>query len=441
MSIEKQVGAFVFAGLVLLGLAVFLLGDFSLERRYKEYVNFNDVGGLSKQASVRLSGVEVGKVSEIRLTDGKAQAVASIRQGVKIYRDATFSIGSTGIIGSKFLEIDQGHPDKGVLPPDSELEGVDPVSIEKALTKALNSLQDLLGGEGKAGSVGNNLNATLSNVRSLTANLDEMVSDIRPHMTDAMARVDGISAKLDQVLSQTNTLLASLNSGKGPVGALLNDESMKTDVKETVASLRKAADSASDALGRINQFRVFWNYDWRYDSIPRIGYSDVGLKIVPRDGRYYYGGVSNLGNTSNAVRNRDYVHYNTIDALLGWDWRYADLGVGVLRSGGGARLTVTPFADDPLGQRFSLVAQAYDFGRDRVINGRHFTHPEIDFGAMFRPHRILGLGARVEDVQETKRFMTWVNVNFEDKDVAYLFGLATFGAAGTKGRSKSGSSH
>jgi len=163
------------------------------------------------------------------------------------------------------------------------------------------------------------------------------------------------------------------------------------------------------------------------------------LKIVPRDGRYYYGGVSNLGNDSNNRRAGDYVHYNTVDALLGWDWRYADLAVGVLRSAGGARLTLTPLADHPIGQRFSFFAQAYDFGRDRVVNGRHFTHPEYDFGAMARPHRLVGVGVRIEDVQETKRYQSWVNVNFEDKDVAYLFGLATFGAAGTKGRSKSGS--
>jgi hypothetical protein len=32
--------------------------------------------------------------------------------------------------------------------------------------------------------------------------------------------------------------------------------------------------------------------------------------------------------------------------------------------------------------------------------------------------------------------MAWANVKWEDQDVAYLFGLATFGAEGSKGRSK-----
>jgi phospholipid/cholesterol/gamma-HCH transport system substrate-binding protein len=274
----------------------------------------------------------------------------------------------------------------------------------------------------------------------LTANLDELVADVKPHLTESMSRMDSISAKLDSVLTQTNQLMASLNNGKGPVGALLNDEQMKTDVKTTVASLRKAADSAADTLGRINQFRVYWNYDWRYQNSIHTSRSDFGLKIVPREGRYYYLGVENVGNVSNAVRAGDYEKLNTVDALLGFDWKYLDLGAGVIRSSGGVRVTVTPFANNPLLGRWSVFGQGLDFGRNITVNGYHFTHPEYDFGTMVRLHRLIGVGARVEDVSEDKRFHTWVNVNFEDKDIAYLFGLATFGFAGTRARTKSSNS-
>ncbi len=89
-----------------------------------------------------------------------------------------------------------------------------------------------------------------------------------------------------------------------------------------------------------------------------------------------------------------------------------------------------------IGQRFSLMAQGYDFGRNRIIQSRSFNRPHYDFAILARLTRWLGIGARVEDVQETKTYQTWANIRFEDQDVAYLFGLATFGAAGTKGRSK-----
>ncbi|MBI3548672.1 MAG: MCE family protein [Elusimicrobia bacterium] len=442
MSIESKVGAFVLAGLALLGIAIFLLGDFTFQRRYPIYVDFTDVSGLSEDSPVRLSGVDVGKVKKISFQSGKVRAEARIREGVPIYKNSLFQIGSTGIIGSKYLQIDQGKAESGVLQPGEAVQGKEADSIEKSLTKAFNSLQDLLAGlngdESKQTPMTKNLNATVANVRELTANLNEMLADVKPNVTHAMDRMDSITAKLDSILAKTDQMMAAINQQKGPVGALLHDEKMKNDVKETVSSLKDVAGTAKDVLGRINQFRVYWNYDWRYEHAIRTSRGDIGLKIYPRDERYYYLGGSNLANVNDSnTHGTDYARKNTIDALLGFVWPYADLGVGVIQSGGGARVTVTPFKDVPVLDRLSLMAQGHDFGRNRVVESRRFSKPQYDFGGMFRAHRLIGIGARVEDVQEIPRYQTWVNVSFEDKDIAYLFGMTTFGVAGTKGRSKS----
>jgi phospholipid/cholesterol/gamma-HCH transport system substrate-binding protein len=440
MNIETKVGAFVVGGLVLIATAIFLLGDYTFEKRYTMYVLFRDVANLNKNAPVKLSGVEVGQVKDIELIDSHARVILSIRKGVDIYKDAEFGIGSTGIIGSKYLQIDQGKMAAGVIPPESTVNGTDPISIEKALAKALGSLQNLLGTlteEGPRGSMTSNLRDTVANVREMTANLNDLIEETKPSMARAMERSDAITEKLDAVLAKANQMMASLASDKGAVGALLHDEKMKADVKETVASVKEAASTAKDVLGRITQFRVYWNYDWRYESAIRTSRADVGLKIYPREGRYYYVGGANIGNiTDENRRGVDYVQKNRVDALLGFEKGPFDLGVGVIRSGGGVRMTVTPFWRHPIGKRFSVTAQGYDFGRNRIVEGRRFDQPIYDFGVLARVTRWLGIGARVEDVQETKRGQVWANILFEDTDVAYLFGMASFGAAGAKGRSK-----
>ena len=53
-----------------------------------------------------------------------------------------------------------------------------------------------------------------------------------------------------------------------------------------------------------------------------------------------------------------------------------DVAVGVIRSGGRRARDLTPFYKDPFWGRFSSPAQAYDFGRNRTVNGFHYTHPE-----------------------------------------------------------------
>ncbi len=442
LSLEAKVGAFVLAGLVLIASAIFLLGDYTFERRYTIYATFTDVANLSKDAPVKLSGVEVGKVKDLVLEDHHAKVVAAIRHGVDIYNDAEFSVGSTGIIGSKYLQIDQGHSSAGVMPPGTIVRGTDPISIEKSLTQTLAKLDKLLSGmteEGPRGSLTTNLRETVANVRDMTANLNDLIATTKPKLTKAMDRTDDITDKLDKLLEKSNVMMASLATDKGAVGALLHDEKVKEDLKETISSVKEAAGTAKDVFGRITQFRVFWNYDWRYDSLASTSHSDVGLFIYPRPNRYYYGGISNVANLNDAPRGHqpDYTQPNRVDGLIGWELGPMNLAIGAIRSAGGARATYTPLYQDPFWGRFSMQAQAYDFGRNRTVNAKVLNRPDYDFGVLAKVGKYFGVGVRLEDIAETKRVMTWANVRWEDQDIAYLFGLATFGAAGTKGRSKS----
>jgi phospholipid/cholesterol/gamma-HCH transport system substrate-binding protein len=441
MVSEVKVGAFVLAGLMLLGAGIFLLGDFTVEKRYSIFATFNDVTGLAEDSVVKLSGVEVGKVRKLDFRDGKVFVEARIKEGTPIYRDAVFSVGSTGIIGSKYLQVDQGRCDSGLMRAGDVAVGRDPVSIEKALAKTLGSLQDLLGGlngKGKAGRLADNLNASVENVRHLTANLDEMFADVKPQLTSAFDRMDGVSSKLDSLLAKADRAMGSLETGKGPVPALLNDEKMKDDVKATVSDLRETVGGVKDVLGRMNQFKIYWNFDGRYDYSIQGVRGDFGVKIVPRQGRYYYVGGANLGNESDVNRHgTDYEQKNRVDALLGFERGGWDLGLGILRSGGGARLSWRPAPDHPLWGRLGLTGQVHNFARNRTISGHLFNRPEYDAGFLARIHPLVKLGFRVDDFAEIPRYQTWLNVCFEDKDVAYLFGLVSFGAAGTKGRSKS----
>ena len=248
----------------------------------------------------------------------------------------------------------------------------------------------------------------------------------------ALNRSDDITDKLDALLAKSNVMMASLNTSSGTIGALLNDTKIKDDLKNTVSNL-------NDTFSRLNQFKVYWNYDWRYEHAVRTSRVDIGLKISPREGRYYYVGGSNLANLNDAPRNNkpDYAQPNRIDALLGWEKGWYDVAVGVIRSGGGGRLTVTPFHKDPILGRVSVMAQAHDFGRNRTIAGRVFSKPAYDLAASVRVQKYLSVGGRVEDIAEVPRYQTWLKVAFEDTDIAYLFGIASFGAAGSRGRSTS----
>ena len=79
-KIETRVGIFVLIALAVFGYMGFKIGAFRFDRaQYTKYVlYFRDISGLSRKAAIKISGVKVGWVEEIKLVSGvdaKAEAV------------------------------------------------------------------------------------------------------------------------------------------------------------------------------------------------------------------------------------------------------------------------------------------------------------------------------------------------------------------------------
>lgn len=431
MANEAKVGIFVLIGAALLGTAVFLLGDFSLKNYYTLYAQFDDVSGLPDKSAVKLSGVKVGKVKSISMDDrGKVVVTLNILEGVKIYKNSRFLVGSTSMIGSKFLQIDQGDPGHGTLKRKDYVVGVTEPPLERALADLIKDLQNTLGDlDGK--SVRENLNQTLDNIRNLTAQLNQMASSVRPNAENAMKRLDSITANLDGLLDRTSRLAEKMDKGEGTMGALISDAEMKNDVASTIENLKDATASAKDVLGRITGFRTYLKFGAGYEPLFHETKADAGIKIYPREGRYYYLGASNMVNTDNIKKGITYEKINTVDALLGWEFGKFDVYGGAINGSGGVGVKYKPFSGF---KKLALLAEVSEFSRRRYIKGRYFNTPKYDAGVEFDFNEHMKTMVRINDLAETQRLDYTANLVFEDKDIAYLFGLIGFASAGTKGR-------
>ena len=117
MSVEAKVGAFTLAGLALLAAVIFMLSGFKLggDKGYTLYAGFKQVVGVEPQSLVRLSGVPVGKVTSIE-NDGRGVTVGmKINDGVQIPKGSKVGIGSSGVMGDKFINITPGDSADGYL--------------------------------------------------------------------------------------------------------------------------------------------------------------------------------------------------------------------------------------------------------------------------------------------------------------------------------------
>ena len=432
MNDETRVGIFVLAGIALFSTAIFLLGDYSFQTYYPVNIEFQDVAGLPDKSVVKLAGVEVGKIKEIGLKQDVVRVRIAVLEGVRIYKNSKFLVGSTSLIGSKYLQIDQGDAASGVIESGAVVQGSETLPIDRAMAKAVEDIQGLVADLRGDGSMTKNLKEILSNLREVTANINELVSTTQPHAEKAARSLDGITAKLDSILARTDSLLAKVENGEGIAGALVTDKKMKENVTVTLGNIKDASASVKDVLGRFNSFRTYWNWQTKYEPLARGSKNDLGVRIYPRDGRYYYLGGANIINHKDQSRSVDYETINTIDALLGWEIKSFELYAGALRGAGGVGMKYRPFYGDPKWDRFRFLFEAADFSRKRVIKGRGFDTPRYDAGLEFILNRYVAAGVRVNDLAEVKRMNYTAHIMFEDKDISYLLGLASFGGGAKK---------
>jgi phospholipid/cholesterol/gamma-HCH transport system substrate-binding protein len=107
MSNELKVGLAVIAAAVLLYVGVRFLRDSPLFGDGPDVVAvFDDAQGLQRGGMVQMSGVQIGRVSELELGEGARVVYVSmsINRGVEVPRDSRVHIGGIPVVGDAYVE-------------------------------------------------------------------------------------------------------------------------------------------------------------------------------------------------------------------------------------------------------------------------------------------------------------------------------------------------
>ncbi len=235
-----KLGAFVFISFLGFAFVVIVFGKLSIfeGKSNTYYTTFNDIAGLEKGAQVRVNGIDSGKVDDIYLKNGKVIVKFDIKSDIPLYKDASASIGSLGLMGEKYLSITEGNKEFGILKPGSFVENNEGVADINTLIKNLtNSSQNLeVIARVLASTLEQNkeqLNSIIQNTNSLMANLNEVVLENRASLKATIQNLDALTYALNQSLPQTINNIDAV---------ALNLESItsqnKSDIRELVKNLK-----------------------------------------------------------------------------------------------------------------------------------------------------------------------------------------------------------
>jgi phospholipid/cholesterol/gamma-HCH transport system substrate-binding protein len=299
-TLETRIGLFV--SLVLLAgfLLITTIGGLTQWRPGKHVVAlFNNAQDLKQGASVKMAGVEIGRVESISLETNKVKVVMKLHPDAIVKTDSTATIKFTGLLGQNFVAIDFGTADAPAATEGAYLSSAEQPDLSAIMAKLDNvatgvenltksfsgdKIDNLLGPFTdflKQNSA--NLTATIANIHAVSEQIAEgkgtvgklinddtlylsalnTVSNLQGVATDARMTLADVNAgqgtlghlmKDDTLYNETTAsmtnlkeILQKINQGKGSVGKLVNDEDFYRNVKLTLQKVDKATDSLEDS--------------------------------------------------------------------------------------------------------------------------------------------------------------------------------------------------
>jgi phospholipid/cholesterol/gamma-HCH transport system substrate-binding protein len=112
---DLAVGLFVALGIAALGYLSLQVGGLSLGRHggMMLFATFDDIGGLSERAPVKIGGVRVGAVESISLDeDLRARVTLDLDLGLELSIDTAAAIRTSGLLGDQFVALEPGAEDE-----------------------------------------------------------------------------------------------------------------------------------------------------------------------------------------------------------------------------------------------------------------------------------------------------------------------------------------
>lgn len=149
------------AGALVLAVAGgFLLWSAGADRlprgSYSVVASFPSIDGVEVGTDVRLAGVPVGRITDIRLNPQTyyAEATISVPNDIALPVDSAALIQSDGLLGGGYVELQPGGSDE-MLPPGGEIEDVQgAVSLLSLMMKFVDSSASQAGAAESPGASG-----------------------------------------------------------------------------------------------------------------------------------------------------------------------------------------------------------------------------------------------------------------------------------------------
>ena len=273
---QLRVGITVIIASLTLTLLLFLMsgtaGLFTHRITLKSY--FDNAQGLRPGAPVRLSGVDIGNVTKIRIVSDKQLTPVEVTMKVStkylygMRRDSQTSLETAGVLGETYIDIDSAQAVAPIVQDGDTLPTLVHPDFNQVVRASQGTLQNLDAlvkradrilafAESGKGSLGKLIyDPTLYNRFSLTVGefqkIVEQVSSGQGSLGSLISRND-VYEKFTGALDRLNAVIDDIQQGKGTAGKFLKDPSLYNNANDTIVNLKKVGEDINSGKGIVGK--------------------------------------------------------------------------------------------------------------------------------------------------------------------------------------------
>ncbi|WP_020612555.1 MlaD family protein [Sediminispirochaeta bajacaliforniensis] len=419
----------------------------------------DDASGLLPESLVRLSGVNIGKVTKIVLEDGKAKVTMEVNAEVPIYQDARVVKKMDSILGNSIVSIVPGNMNTGIIPPNGVVRYVESSTVMnkafESTQKVAEELEQLLAEfrtfmnnsgysemndilvsakstvavtgdlvqqnllilrsamtdiaavaeriNSQSEAESDDISAILDHTARLTERLDTMLAENDRNLERAVAEMRKSAETLTAVLESTRSIARKIDDGEGNLGKLVNDEELYHRIVGITENVEGFVDST---VGMNVELGLQGDYMVQASGME----TRAELRLIPGEKpKEYWVGVTVPPGSDD---------YSDADVNISAELvrRYGPLAIrgGIIESSGGIGFDLRPL------RQVELSTQMYRLGRDAgpVMDASGTFYPFFD-PTSENPLRWLYMTAGVRDfvIQDDFDYHFGVGLRFFDNDL------------------------
>ena len=269
MNTESKVGIFVIVCVLMMGVAVYYVGNEQWGRHltaYKTYLRY--AGGVAPGTEVLFGGIAVGRVTSVRAWNQdptRIEILLDVKEGTPVNQKSVATLGSVTLMSSPAISITTGAQDARRLSAGEVISSVETVSIDemaRRLSGIADSAADLITQvQGELKSVSGDAKTLLANLNEATglANRTQIAGILR----QANTLLAQESPKLDKISDQILLVTRDADSTIGKIGPLLDHtdatvanvnstiDQLREPIKQDLAQLHSTMDQAKSLIASI----------------------------------------------------------------------------------------------------------------------------------------------------------------------------------------------